>query len=186
MLRLELLADHHLNALLALKLPQEQRPFTALPADLLERTRGDSELFPVVITEEGEAIGSFALATGPHRDKYLPQIDPYAVALSSLSLDERVQGRGLGTRAMQLVPDVVRQHLPQARRVILVVNQRNERAKRVYERAGFAVTAMREGRIGPQWVMTLPIDIRRSHITSPAHFSCYSARRRPRNRVHSR
>lgn len=157
MLRLEFLADHHLDALLALELPADQVPFTTLPAELLERARGDAHLLPVVITEGGAAIGLFALATGPHRDKYLPQPDPDAVALSSLSLDERVQGRGLGTRAVQLVPDFVRQHLPHARRVILVVNRRNERAKRVYERAGFMVTATREGRIGPQWVMARPV-----------------------------
>ena len=167
MLRLEPLVDHHLDALLALELPEHQQPFTTLPAQLLERARGDAHLLPVVITESGEAIGLFALATGPHRDKYLPQPDPDAVALSSLSLDERVQGRGLGTRAMRLVPDFARQHLPQAQRIILVVNQRNERARRVYERAGFAVTATREGRIGPQWVMTLPMDKERGEAQSP-------------------
>ncbi|OLV17621.1 GNAT family N-acetyltransferase [Deinococcus marmoris] len=159
MLRPELLADQHLDALLVLELPGRQRPFTTLPARLLERARDDAELLPVVITEGGEAIGLFALATGPHRDRSLPQPDPNAVALSSLSLDSRVQGRGLGTQAMQLVPQFVRQHLPQAKRIILVVNQRNGRARRVYERAGFKVTATREGRIGPQWVMTLPIEM---------------------------
>ncbi|CAM3572627.1 hypothetical protein [Deinococcus frigens] len=49
---------------------------------------------------------------------------------------------------MQLVPDFVSRHLPQTRRMILVVNQRNRRARRVYERAGFTVTATREGKSG--------------------------------------
>ncbi|WP_029477357.1 hypothetical protein [Deinococcus frigens] len=85
-MRLEPLAGHHLNALLALKLPEEQQPFTARPATWLERARGDPQLLPVVITADGAAVGLFARSTGLDRDRYLLQPDPDAVALTSLIL----------------------------------------------------------------------------------------------------
>ena len=46
---------------------------------------------------------------------------------------------------------------PQAKHVLLVVNQRNPRAKRVHEKSGFQVTGERLGAKGPQWIMTLPL-----------------------------
>ncbi|WP_233218800.1 GNAT family N-acetyltransferase [Deinococcus arcticus] len=94
---------------------------------------------------------------GAHCDKYLPQPDPGAVALSALSVDAREQGRGLGTAAMRALPSFVPRHFPQARRVVLAVNQRNPAARRTYDRAGFALLGERQGPAGPQWVMTLPL-----------------------------
>lgn len=48
-------------------------------------------------------------------------------------------------------------HFPQAKHVLLVVNQRNPGAKRVYEKVGFQVTGERLGAKGPQWILTLPL-----------------------------
>lgn len=157
MIRLEKYAPGHTAALLALQLPEEQQEFTALPAELLASAAGDSERVPVVISEDGQAVGLFVLSVGYHRDKYLAEPDPVGVALGALSINERTQGRGVGTRAMLALPDFVRRTFPQAQHVLLVVNQRNERARRVYERAGFTVASERQGTKGPQWVMKLAL-----------------------------
>ncbi len=148
----------HAAALRALTLPTAQADFTTHPAELLDSVPGDPQRQLITVLRGGEVAGAFVLAVGASRDRYLTAPDPDAVALSSLSVDAAQQGRGVGTAAMRALPGLVRALYPQARRVILVVNQRNPGARRVYEKAGFQVTATREGRIGPQWVMTLPLD----------------------------
>lgn len=148
----------HAAALRALTLPAAQADFTTHPAELLDSVSGDPQRQLITVLRGGEVAGAFVLAVGASRDRYLTAPDPDAVALSSLSVDAAQQGRGVGTAAMRALPGLVRALYPQARRVILVVNQRNPGARRVYEKAGFQVTATREGRIGPQWVMTLPLD----------------------------
>lgn len=148
----------HAAALRALTLPAAQAEFTTHPAGLLDSVPGDPQRQLVTILRGGEVVGAFVLAVGEHRDRYLTGPDPDAVALSSLSVDAAQQGRGVGTAAMRALPGLVRALYPLARRVILIVNQRNPGARHVYGKAGFQVTATREGRIGPQWVMTLPLN----------------------------
>ena len=93
------------------------------------------------------------------------------MALGGLSVDISQRGQGVGTKAMNLLgafaPRHFRRdtsaatlpprHFPQAKHVLLVVNQRNPGAKRVYEKVGFQVTGERLGAKGPQWIMTLPL-----------------------------
>ncbi|GHG23126.1 hypothetical protein CBQ26_15570 [Deinococcus indicus] len=155
--RLVPLSAHHEAALLALTLPPEQRPFTTHPADLLPDLRGDPQRRGVTILDGDEVAGLFALSSGPHCEKCLSEPDPHAVAVSSLSIDTSRQGRGVGTAAMRQLPSLVPSLFPEARRVVLVVNQRNPAARRVYEKAGFTVTGERQGPVGAQWVMTLAL-----------------------------
>lgn len=79
------------------------------------------------------------------------------VALGGLSVDISQQGQGVGTKAMNLLGAFAPRHFRQAKHVLLVVNQRNPGAKRVYEKSGFQVTGERLGGKGPQWIMTLPL-----------------------------
>lgn len=148
--------DHH-PALLAWTLPPDQQAFTSLPGQLLPKLARQAERFPVTVLEDGRPIGFFLIAWGEHRDKYLAEPDPAALALTSLSIDPACQGRGAGLTAMQAVPGFVQKHFPTARRVVLAVNQRNHTALRLYARAGFVISHTREGPIGPQWVMELPL-----------------------------
>lgn len=147
----------HQQALENLQLPAEQEEFTALPRDFLPGVLADPDSLAVTILEDGLPVGLFALSVGQNRDKYLPQPDPHGVAVRALSVDIRTQGRGVGTQAMQLLTDFVPSHFPQARHLLLVVNQRNPRAKRVYEKVGFSVMAERQGQKGPQWLMRLAL-----------------------------
>ncbi|MFC5847474.1 GNAT family N-acetyltransferase [Deinococcus petrolearius] len=157
MVRLEALAPEHLPGLLALHLPADQLAFTSHPSEVLPRVEGDPDRRAVVITAGEQAVGLFVLSVGAHRDRYLPVPDPSGVALSSLSVDARTQGRGVGTAAMRLLPMYVPQVFSGADHVLLVVNQRNAPARRVYERVGFTVTGERQGPIGPQWLMALAL-----------------------------
>ena len=76
------------------------------------------------------------------------------MAIRALSIDERGQVQGIGTAAVKAVPELVRAHFPEAEYVFLVANARNAHARRVYEKAGYAVWSQRDGgKAGPQWVM---------------------------------
>ena len=154
MIRLLPYQPAHQAALSALQLPPQQEQFTAYPADLVPETEADPDSLGVSILDGEDVVGYFVLSAGAQRDKYLSEPDPAGVAIRGLSVDERCQGRGVGTAAMQAVPALVRQHFPQAEHVFLVVNQRNPHARRVYEKAGFADWFVRDGgKYGPQWVM---------------------------------
>lgn len=153
MIELRACQPDHLRALLAFELPEEQQVFTSTPVQVLARVRGDADRLPVTILAESVPVGFFLLCVGEHRDKYLPEPDPTAVALTALSIDPARQGQGLGFTAMGLLPGFVREKYPSAKRLILAVNQRNHTALRLYARAGFVISHTRDGPAGPQWIM---------------------------------
>lgn len=158
MIRLVAYSPSHLGALRALRLSPGQEQFTSPPARLIPETETDPDSLGVTVLHggsgDGDVVGYFVLSTGSQRDKYLPAPDPAGVALRGLSIDERVQGRGIGTAAMQQAAAFARQHFPQADHLFLVVNQRNASARKIYQKAGFGDWHERDGgEHGPQWVM---------------------------------
>ncbi len=71
--------------------------------------------------------------------------------VSSLRVDQRFQGQGIGTAALTSLPTFVLQWWPDAESIMLVVDEENGAARRSYEKAGWMETGVREqGRIG--WV----------------------------------
>lgn len=155
MIELVPFSETHRANLEQLNLPAEQEEFTDLPVNLLPKVLDDPDRLAVTLLNRGQPAGLFILSVGQHRDRYLTAPDPDGVALGGLSVDISQQGQGIGPRAMNLLPDFVPQHFPSAKHVLLVVNQRNPRAKRVYEKSGFQVTGERMGSKGPQWIMHL-------------------------------
>ena len=152
-------SPHHFAALSQLHLPQEQERFTAYPAALIPATEADSNSLGVTICEGSDVVGYFVLSAGQQRDKFLPLPDPMGVAIRALSIDQRWQGRGIGSAAMSLLSNFAsdptfQRYFPNANHFLLVVNQQNPRAKRVYEKAGFEVSSERDGgKHGSQWIM---------------------------------
>ncbi len=57
--------------------------------------------------------------------------------LRAFFVDAAAQGRGIATGALARLPEYVREHMPDVRRVVLSVNVRNPVAIRTYRRAGF-------------------------------------------------
>lgn len=137
---LTLYTPAHLAALSALQVPAGQEKFTAYPAELIAQTAADPDSLGVTILADigldGETpVDYFVLSVGAQRDKYLPKPGPAGVAIRA-------------------VPELVRRHFPQAEHVFLMVNGKNAHARRVYEKAGYAVWFQRgSGEHGPQWVM---------------------------------
>ena len=83
---------------------------------------------------------------------------PEDATVSGMRIDQRVQGQGLGSAALALLPQWLRRHWPGCPAVVLTVDEANLRGLRAYRRAGFEDLGVREmGRIG--WVrrMRLPL-----------------------------
>jgi RimJ/RimL family protein N-acetyltransferase len=86
--------------------------------------------------------------------------DPSAdLLLRGFLVDAAAQGRGVATRAVAALPEVVRHDFPAAQTVVLTVNVRNPVARAVYLRGGFldAGGLHLGGSAGPQHVLRLEV-----------------------------
>ncbi|MGN1399989.1 MAG: GNAT family N-acetyltransferase [Bacillus sp. (in: firmicutes)] len=126
-------------------LPLGQSEFTALPYDALERFGNHPHAVGVVILHNDEAVGFFVLhkANDAMEDGLQHQL-----LIRSLSINPEYQGRGFGTRAMELLPAFVRRIYPETKELFLMVNEGNKHAQKVYEKAGYIDRGMR--RMGPK------------------------------------
>ena len=134
--------DSHTESLLSYQLPAEQTPFTALPETVFKRikTRNAQGVFtaiPVSILSQDRAIGLFVLDSGPDLDLWTE--NTHAVFLRSLSVNPAFQGQGIGTMAMQSLPEFIARHIPELsiNEIVLGVNRENKRAQKLYNKIGF-------------------------------------------------
>lgn len=155
MLHLTPLQPDHRAALLALKLAPGQEHWTHHPSETLPEVEGNSLRQAVTILEHDVPIGVFTLGIDERVEWYAGHPDPQAVTLNALCLDERCQGRGIGTLMMRRLPDFIPTLYPQARRVLLCVHQTNPAAIHVYQNTGFRILRERQGKRGLLWVMEL-------------------------------
>ncbi len=77
--------------------------------------------------------------------------------LCQVVIDHNHQGRGIGRRFIESLPELLRREYPDAPGVVLTVNCRNEMAHRVYTAGGFHDTGeiYEGGPSGPQHIMTM-------------------------------
>ncbi|GGE40478.1 N-acetyltransferase [Pullulanibacillus camelliae] len=134
-------------------LPEEQRPFTALPYEALQACEQDRKRMPITITVAEKSVGFFVLHHGSPIHEYTSSTS--AFLLRAFSVDPNFQGRGYAKQAMLALPVFIRQHFPNFTEVVLAVNFNNKSAKALYEKVGFQVIGMREGKKGPQDIMRL-------------------------------
>lgn len=109
------------------------------------------------IQEADRAVGFFKI------DLKYPQNYVFARAgdlgLRAFMVDQRVQGRGIGSGALRALPPLLRRTYPEAQALVLTVNMRNHAAVRTYLNCGFKDTReIHEGGLaGPQFVMRLDL-----------------------------
>lgn len=155
MIRIARLADADLHRLAHLRLPAHQRAYAGDPAALAPEAGLD-----VYAVESAEAmIGMFRV----DRDYPARPGHDFAGAgdlgLRSLLVDQAHQGRGFGAALLAALPATLRRDYPQARRILLTVNLRNDRAIRAYGKAGWLTLPglYLGGRAGPQRIMARPL-----------------------------
>jgi RimJ/RimL family protein N-acetyltransferase len=122
-----------------------------LPAAERHRTRQ-----PVAILRDDEPVGFFALDPA---DAICGYVAAPSVALRAFFVDAHLQGQGIATAALRVLPLFVGREHPDARAVVLTVNVSNPVARRLYERAGFRGEGRMHlgGAAGPQDVLVLPL-----------------------------
>ncbi|TLS36422.1 GNAT family N-acetyltransferase [Pseudalkalibacillus caeni] len=142
----------HYAALEAFFLPEEQKQYTAMPAAALEKCLTDPDRHPIVILAGEIPVGFFVLHSGEAIKSFSD--NPKAILIRALSIDISNQGKGYGKLAMMMAPEFVSRNFNGIDEIVLAVNKRNIAAKKLYEKAGFQFEGtMREGRIGPQYIL---------------------------------
>ncbi|MEK4044541.1 nucleotidyltransferase family protein [Paenibacillus sp. FSL H8-0048] len=141
------------DQLLGFQLPAEQLQFTGLPGETLQDIREDAGKAGVVIVYEEQAVGFFILHTGEGISNFYQDYEG-AVLLRAFLIDYASQGRGFAKAAMLLLPDFIRCHYPEARQIVLAVNEENYPAKQLYAIAGFKDNGLRRrGSKGAQRIL---------------------------------
>lgn len=129
-----------------------QEQFSGRADQTLPLAERDPARHPYVLLEDGAPVAFMVLDETP------PDADPSAdLLLRGFFVDAAAQGRGVATRAVGALPDVVRRDFPRARTLVLTVNVRNPAARAVYVRSGFvdAGELYLRGSSGPQHVLRL-------------------------------
>ncbi|MEJ1975240.1 MAG: GNAT family N-acetyltransferase [Acetobacteraceae bacterium] len=108
--------------------PEQIERFLGPVADIQDAVRHGPAHSMVAIEAAGALVGFYVVHPDPR--------DAACWWLGWFALDRRQQGRGFGGQAMLAVMDRLR-HIPGCRRIRLLVAPDNERARLLYDRAGF-------------------------------------------------
>lgn len=105
-----------------------------------------------VIEVDAGIVGFFQIDT-----RVPDYIQQPLLELCQVVIDQNHQGRGIGRRFIQGLPDAIKREYPAAPGVVLTVNCRNKMAHHVYAAGGFSDTGeiYEGGPSGPQHIMTM-------------------------------
>ncbi|AUS25348.1 acetyltransferase [Paenibacillus polymyxa] len=116
-------------------LPEEQKQFTGMPAEMLALAKEDPHRHPVVITATGRPVGFFILYDGDELADYTNT--SVALLLRAFSINYADQGQGFAKQGLLLLPQFISRHFPHIREIVLGVNARNLSAQSLYLKCGF-------------------------------------------------
>jgi ribosomal protein S18 acetylase RimI-like enzyme len=140
---------------LALAPHPHQRRYSGVPVETLPSAERDPGQCAVAILADGVPAGFFVLHGGTGAGRFVrPRGE---LLLRAFFVDAAWQGRGVGSRALALLPTFVRALDASVTRVVLTVNVENATALHTYRRAGFVDTGEQYHRPGggAQYVMEL-------------------------------
>lgn len=151
------------DGLKAFELSEKQAVYSSLPVDVLDDAIDDPNRTPCVVqNEEGETVGFFVLHKHYQHEGY--DTPHEVVYIRSLSINEKLQGRGYGTKVAMILPEYVQGKYTTLDHFYLVVDAENQAAWSLYERAGFMHTATKEdGPIGKERLYYLDLDQKYVH-----------------------
>ncbi|MEK4029559.1 MULTISPECIES: GNAT family N-acetyltransferase [Bacillaceae] len=137
-------------------LPEEQQKYTSLPADALAICETDSERTPVVILYNQTPAGFFVLHGWEGVKSYSDNRN--AILLRAYSVNANLQGKGIATQSIQLLPSFVKENFPDKNEIVLGVNHLNKRAQCVYQSGGFKDKGIRAmGKNGELYILHLEL-----------------------------
>lgn len=146
------------------KLSERQQIYSSLPKSVLDDALNDeNRVANIAMNQEGQVVGFFVLHQYYQHEGY--DTPENVVYVRSLSVNEKYQGHGYGTKMMMFLPQYVQELFPDFNHLYLVVDAENKGAWNVYERAGFTHTATKEeGPIGKERLYYLDLDSK--HVSS--------------------
>lgn len=146
------------------KLSEGQQIYSSLPKSVLDDALNDeNRVANIAMNQEGQVVGFFVLHQHYQHEGY--DTPENVVYVRSLSVNEKYQGHGYGTKMMMFLPQYVQELFPDFNHLYLVVDAENKGAWNVYERAGFMHTATKEeGPIGKERLYYLDLDSK--HVSS--------------------
>ena len=125
------------------KLSERQQIYSSLPKTVLDDALNDeNRVANIAMNQEGQVVGFFVLHQYYQHEGY--DTPENVVYVRSLSVNEKYQGHGYGTKMMMFLPQYVQELFPDFNHLYLVVDAENKGAWNVYERAGFMHTATKE------------------------------------------
>ncbi|SFK69988.1 GNAT family N-acetyltransferase [Salinicoccus halodurans] len=147
----------------AFELSEKQQVYSSLPMDVLDDALKDPYRTPCVVqNEDQEIVGFFVLHKYYQHEGY--DTPHEVVYIRSLSINEKLQGRGYGTKVAMALPQYVQGKYEALDHLYLVVDAENQAAWSLYERAGFMHTATKEdGPIGKERLYYLDLDQKYVH-----------------------
>lgn len=141
-----LLEDYYLH--------DNQKKYTAMPLEALQKCERDHERHPVVILYGNELAGFFVLHGWEGAKEFSDNKD--AILLRAYSVNATFQGKGIAKKSMSVLPSFVREHFPSKNEIILAVNHANKIAQKVYFNGGFIDKGTRAmGREGEMLILHL-------------------------------
>lgn len=161
---IHLYEEQYREALSKFQLNERQRIYSSLPKEVLDDALKDpNRVANVALNDNGDVVGFFVLHQHYQHEGY--DTPEEVVYIRSLSINERYQGNGYGTKIMMNLPEYVQSVFPDFGHLFLVVDAENEAAWNVYERAGFMHAATKEeGPIGKERLYYL--DLSSKYVSS--------------------
>lgn len=150
--------EQYRSMLYDFELSERQQIYSSLPKAVLDDALKDKDrIANIVLNEQNEVVGFFVLHQYYQHEGY--DTPKKVVYVRSLSINEKYQGNGYGTKIMMFLPQYVQYLFPEFNHLYLVVDAENKGAWNVYERAGFMHTATKEeGPIGKERLYYLDLD----------------------------
>lgn len=146
------------EAVRELRISDDQVEFAGTIAAAIDLAAGSDERELVglaIVAPDEKIVGFLLLKRGAAAPEWVPE---QAAAVNALRIDERRQGEGLGTAAMQAIPAWVVAAWPEVTQLVLAVDEPNTGAIAAYTNAGWIDDGARiRGRVGWERRMTLPL-----------------------------
>src|SRR5699024_1346782 len=109
------------------QLSEKQQVYSSLPKDVLEDAVNDPDRTACVVENgEGEIVGFFVLHKYYQHEGY--DTPHEVVYIRSLSINEKLQGRGYGTKVAMALPQYVQEKYTSLDHLYLVVDAENQGA----------------------------------------------------------
>ncbi len=140
------------------KLNKAQADFTASIDYCINERRDQLDPLKTLVTVlyDNKPVGFFVLDNGV--DKLALTDNIASIMVRSFSINPAYQGKGIGSKAMQLVEQFVKAQLPTVTEIVLSVNFKNNNAYRTYLKAGYVDTNKTiVGQMGGQNVLSKKI-----------------------------